>query len=457
MLGPATSTISDEQPRRLRPRQQRHHHARGRRGRRGRQHAAVAVGQPADERALAASSAAATRNVAPITGGRRAELVEPQRREHVERAEHQPDEHDQPHPGRDPRLAQRGEHASGSCGGGPTARTCRRAQRPHQQARAPPTRDAAEHDLRAERHRGGAEHRAAERADDRRRHRRADQLAAALARRGADQPADRARPRRRPAEPLDEAGDVEDDDAVREGERERGRDQQSRGRRTTVGAHAEPRGQPAAGQRAEERPGRVRRREDPGAGLAEAELLGVGRQQRDDRREEDRVEEDDRRGEEEEAAHGPRDARARPGARRGGYPYGQGSILSACGSARSRPSACAPQPSPAKRTTTMPPGSVAVTTPSPNAAWMTSSPRRKTAPAVSGARLGGGGRRVRPRGDAAGRPAGADRGLVLEVGQLARDLVDEARAHAERVRAPNELRRRAKVSVRSRIARVSPT
>ena len=170
-----------------------------------------------------ASSAAATKNVAADHRGRRAELVEPQRRQHVERAEHQADEHDQPHRGPDPRLAQRAQHgpdrrrrpcgeaAPGVC----SAHTSRPAPAsatalntisgPRPTAAAPSTGPPS------------APH-------DRRGHRRADQLAAALARRGADQPADRARPRRRPAEPLHEAGHVEDDDAARERERERGRD-----------------------------------------------------------------------------------------------------------------------------------------------------------------------------------------------------------------------------------------
>ena len=62
-------------------------------------------------------------------------------------------------------------------------------------------------------------------------------------------------------------------------------------------AHAQPRREPAAGQRADQRPGRIGGREDPGAGLAEVELVDELRQQRDDRREEHRVDEDDRGGE----------------------------------------------------------------------------------------------------------------------------------------------------------------
>src|SRR3954464_10313021 len=46
----------------------------------------------------------------PGPGRRRPELVQPQRRQHVERAEHQPDEDHDPHPGRDPRVAEAGEH-----------------------------------------------------------------------------------------------------------------------------------------------------------------------------------------------------------------------------------------------------------------------------------------------------------------------------------------------------------
>ena len=43
-------------------------------------------------------------------------------------------------------------------------------------------------------------------------------------------------------------------------------------------------------------------------------------------------------------------------------------------------------PSPANRTTTIPPGSIPVTTPSPKAAWLTSSPRRNSGAGASSLR-----------------------------------------------------------------------
>ena len=209
-----------------------------------------------------ASSAAATRNVAPITA---ADAPSSSRRSGASTSSvpnisptrtisHMP-------------AAIRGSRSAASTEliAAAARRAARGAQRPHQQPRAR-QRDAAEHDLRAERHRGGAEHRPAERADDRRRHRRADQLAAALARRRADQPPDRARPRGGAAEALDEAGEVEHEDAVREREGERGRDQRREAEHDGR-PHADAGGQPAAGQRAEERPGGVGGREDPRAGL----------------------------------------------------------------------------------------------------------------------------------------------------------------------------------------------
>ena len=174
-----------------------------------------------------ASSAAATRNVAPIAAAVAPSSSSRSGASTSSVPNISPTRMTSHIAGCDPRLAQRGEH-------GPdrrrrTGRPSRRAQRPRQQPGAG-ERDPAEHDLGSHRDRGGAEHRAAEGADDRRGHRRADQLAAALARRGADQPADRARPRGGAAEPLDEAGDVEHDDAVRECEGERRQRSGSRGR-----------------------------------------------------------------------------------------------------------------------------------------------------------------------------------------------------------------------------------
>ena len=114
-------------------------------------------------------------------------------------------------------------------------------------------------------------------------------------------------------------------------------------------------------------------------------------------------------------------------------------VSPACGSARSRPSACAPA-SPAKRTTTIPPGSTPVTTPSPKVAWTTSSPMRNDRAGASSLR---GPRRWPPprpprtrRARSPGRPARDARRLV---GQLARDLVEEARATPKARAPPNEV------------------
>ena len=73
--------------------------------------------------------------------------------------------------------------------------------------------------------------------------------------------------------------------------------------RSTVGFTPDPRGHPAARQPAHERPGRIGRGQQPGAGLRQVVLVGQVGQQRRDRGVERRVDEDDERGEEEQAAH----------------------------------------------------------------------------------------------------------------------------------------------------------
>ena len=121
--------------------------------------------------------------------------------------------------------------------------------------------DRGEHDLGADRRRGGAEHRAEQRADDRGAHRRADHLAAALARRGADQPAERARPRDRPT-PRPWTKRATSSTTMLAANANAIEAAISSDRPTHDGrAHAEPRRQPAAGQRARaaSRPDRPRR------------------------------------------------------------------------------------------------------------------------------------------------------------------------------------------------------
>ena len=86
-------------------------------------------------------------------------------------------------------------------------------------------------------------------------------------------------------------------------------------------------------------------------------------------------------------------------------------------------------------------GSTPVTTPSPKAAWATSSPIRNCGAALGGALALGGqpaGRRRPPRPAAAGRARAPrsctgcrSRAVVVAVGQLGRDLVEEAAAQAE--------------------------
>ena len=283
-----------ERRRRLRPRQQRHRDAGGAEADEARQHAAVAVGEAAEVRAHRRLERAGGDERRADPGRAGAQLVEPQRREHVERAEHQPDEDDDPHPGGDPRIAQAGEHACASgCAAapGPTASAA-----PTPAARRPRSPTAVNTSsvprLAAAAPSTGPSS--------------APTIAAAIAEpissprrsRGAAPTSQPSAPAHDAAEPspwtkratssttmlFAKANAIEERDQQHEAEHD--------GR-----AHAEPRRHPAAGQRAEQRPRRVRRGEDPGAGLAEVELLDELGQQRDDRREEHRVDEDDRGGE----------------------------------------------------------------------------------------------------------------------------------------------------------------
>ena len=102
--------------------------------------------------------------------------------------------------------------------------------------------------------------------------------------------------------------------------------------------------------------------------------------------------------------------------------HGGRPLRRASSAARSRPSACARSRRAAKRTTTRPPGSTPMTTPSPKWACITSSPSREDR-----ARAGRLGRRGAGRAPGGGRLA-ADGTLLLAVGQVGRDLVDEAAA-----------------------------
>ncbi len=130
----------------------------------------------------------------------------------------------------------------------------------------------------------------------------ADHRAAIFLRRGRDQPGQRAGPDQRPGDPLDEAGAVEQEDLVGESEDEAGAAEQEQPH--DHGAlRPHPAGDEARRQRAQQRSRRIGGGEDPRLRLGQAEFVYVLRQQRRDRGEEGDVEEDHRRREEEQPAH----------------------------------------------------------------------------------------------------------------------------------------------------------
>ena len=173
------------------------------------------IGLTPDSSAAAAEPGGADRRRAD------AEVVEPQRREHGDRAEHQPGHGDQPHAAGDAAVAQRGEQLArrrSALGrrrrraAAPRPRAGRRRRRRRRTSARCPTASASAPTA------GPASAPAIAA-----RHRRADHLAAALARRGAGHPGQRAGPRGRAADALDEARRVEHDDRVGERERDAGR------------------------------------------------------------------------------------------------------------------------------------------------------------------------------------------------------------------------------------------
>ena len=150
-----------------------------------------------------------------------------------------------------------------------------------------------------------AEHGTEDRAEDRDAERRADHLAAPLARRRDGEPRERSCPRRGARDALDEARAAECERAVRGSERE-ARDGEQEEPCDDGALRPEPRSRQPARDAAEERARAVRADEEPCAGLREAELLRVRRDERRQRGEEQRVDEDDRADEEEQTAHAAR-------------------------------------------------------------------------------------------------------------------------------------------------------
>ena len=179
-------------------------------------------------------------------------------------------------------------------------RPCPRGE-PHREQRY-----GAEDHLGTEHRRRPAEHRAEQHADDRGAERSADQLATAVHGRGGHEPGHAGRPHAGSADPLDEARAVEQHDVPCEGEGQaREAEQCEPGHQRRLDAPADR--EPARGQRADERAGRVGGGEDARAGLREVQLVGVMGQERGHGSEEHGVHEHHRSDEPEEPAH-PYDA-----------------------------------------------------------------------------------------------------------------------------------------------------
>lgn len=143
--------------------------------------------------------------------------------------------------------------------------------------------------------RNRSEHGAEKRTRDRRPERGADQLAAPSRRRGSDEPAQCAGPRERTGDSLQEAGEVERPDRIRQSKGDR-RESEEREPDQHRGLHTEPcRGDPARNA-GEESTRRIHGLQHTGAGFPEVELVHVVGQQRRERREEHGVDQDNRPG-----------------------------------------------------------------------------------------------------------------------------------------------------------------
>ena len=189
--------------------------------------------------------------------------------------------------------------ADGSCGSSETAEGVSAAQATSRERR---DRERPERPADPGHRRDAADDRPEERAADGRGERASDQRAAIRGRRRRDEPAERAGPRERARHSLQEAGEVELPRFLAETE-EHGADRNRRHPDQHRELQAEASGEDAARDRAEERSGGVRSREDARARLAERELVGEVGQKRRQRREEERVEEDDGARQQKQVAH----------------------------------------------------------------------------------------------------------------------------------------------------------
>jgi hypothetical protein len=218
------------------------------------------------------STAAAARKIGADRGVDRAELVEPQRGDHVDRAgegrrqRHQPDRDQDRSPeqvrGRD--RARRGLHRD------------RRGERSPGGEAGGEHRHPGEHRPLPELDRRGSKHRPDEDASDRGRDRPSDQLAAPALGRDLDQPGEAARPGEGAADALEEAGDVEHR-RVRGVTEDEARPSQEGEAGEEGGLDPDPRRQQPPGQRGDQGPGGVGGGEDAGGRLREAELVLVAR------------------------------------------------------------------------------------------------------------------------------------------------------------------------------------
>jgi hypothetical protein len=121
-------------------------------------------------------------------------------------------------------------------------------------------------------------------------------------RRRADQPRQRAAPAQRARRPLDEAGDVEHDDALTQPERDARHGQQAESEQQRA-LDADTHRHQHRGNRRDKGARRICARQHARRRLGETEVVRVARQQRRDRAEEQRVEEHHRPGEDEQPPH----------------------------------------------------------------------------------------------------------------------------------------------------------
>ncbi len=262
-----------------------------------RHQAAAAVGEPPDDRTHHRLDGRGHEEDPGDGGCGDGQIAEPQRHEHPVGAEEERRQRREPRSEQNatiaqgpPQVAVRGWFTPG------------RGQRHGDREPRRHERDRREDVRRSERDGQGAEHGSPDGAGDPGAQRRADELPPPLAGGDLDEPGETGGPGRGTADALHEAGRREHRERRAEAEGDAGRAHQ--GEADEEGRpRAAVRGQPARGQRQQERAECVGAAEDAGLGLAETQVLGVRRQQRRDRRVEQHVEQHDRADENDDPAH----------------------------------------------------------------------------------------------------------------------------------------------------------